>query len=82
MGRSEPEAEDIALKIIPPKTKSITQVTTQQKLIVSQKIRDRDTQGLVICEAKTEQQRARSSPCRRHRLNYIHNYNLRHRLTT
>ena len=30
-------AEGIALKIIPPKTKSITQVTTQQKLIVSQK---------------------------------------------
>ena len=54
---SEPgvaRAEGIALKIIPPKTKSITQVTTQQKLIVSQKIRDRDTQGLVICEAKTE----------------------------
>jgi|LauGreDrversion4_2_1035121.scaffolds.fasta_scaffold00682_20 hypothetical protein len=38
--RSELEvarAEGIALKIIPPKTKSITQVTTQQKLIVSQK---------------------------------------------
>ena len=30
-------AEGIALKIIPPKTKSITQVTTQHKLIVSQK---------------------------------------------